>query len=255
MVVSSVEHLRPGFHTQAPSRDFRCDGLVVLKGFLNRCETTAIRKLIESVLRLPCETACRRPHNTLLPLPWNDKIVQWVPTSRRRMQVLNDGLRADDLKWISLYISLKEGLIPDSSRHLDRWCWDHPASYQREVLQLAALCYLMGTSVHNGALRVLLGLHLRNTSLHWILPKAHGSGMEELESMHIATSDLPDQETIELNVGEAVAVPAGPIGILQRFRLAGSEAVGRFRAGWRDEPADFFALRRGGAPAEIHALS
>src|ERR1700756_1809203 len=92
-------------HTQA--LDFIRDGFVLLKGFLDKSESSRVQTLVASTLRMPLEQACIRPHNTLIPLRWNDPIVQVFLMSEHRVQALNDALVADDLKWISGYISIK----------------------------------------------------------------------------------------------------------------------------------------------------
>jgi ectoine hydroxylase-related dioxygenase (phytanoyl-CoA dioxygenase family) len=204
--MSSAERLSPGFHAQDESRDFCRDGFVVLEEFLDRCETAQIHTLVESTLHLPSEMACTRPHNTLLPLRWNDHIVQLLLRSERRMQALSDAAEADDLKWISGYVSIKEALSPALWWHQDWWCWDHRVSYQREAPQMAILCYSTNTSIHNGALRVLPRSHLRSTSIHALLPEAHGQGAGNLESEHVAMNDLPGQVTLSLRAGDAVAI-------------------------------------------------
>jgi hypothetical protein len=206
MAMSFNERLRPCFRAQAESRDFGRDGFVVLQGFLDGRETAEINTLVESALRLPRELACTRPHNTLLPLRWNDPIVQMLLKSGRRMQALRDASGADDLKWISGYVSIKEAFSPALWWHQDWWCWDHPVSYQREAPQMAILCYPTETSMHNGALRVLPGSHLRSTSIHALLPEAHGQGAGNLESEHVAMNDLSGQATLSLRAGDAVAI-------------------------------------------------
>ena len=135
----------------------------------------------------------------------DDPIVQLLLMSERRVQALVDALGADDLRWISGYISVKEAHSPALWWHQDWWCWDHSVSYQREAPQVATLCYLTDTSIHNGALRVLPGSHLRSTPIHAILPEAHSQSAGGLESGHVAMTDLADQVTLSLKAGDAVA--------------------------------------------------
>src|SRR6266851_2201843 len=85
-------------------------------------------------------TDVHTPHNILVPLRWNDPIVRLLPKSDRRVQALTDGLRADDLKWISGYVSVKEPHSPPLWWHQDWWCWDHPLSYRRMAPQIGVLC-------------------------------------------------------------------------------------------------------------------
>jgi hypothetical protein len=104
---------------QPAARDFSDEGFVVLRGFLGERETARARTLVESILRLPHEPACRRPNNTLLPLRWNDPLVQLLLLSERRMRTLSDGVGGDDLKWISGYVSIKEAGSPPLWWHQD----------------------------------------------------------------------------------------------------------------------------------------
>ena len=151
-------------------------------------------------------TDVHTPHNTLVPLRWNDPIVRLLLKSDRRVQALTDGLRADDLKWISGYVSVKEPHSPPLWWHQDWWCWDHPLSYRRMAPQIGVLCYLADTNAQNGALRVLRGSHLKSAPIHAVLPEAHGHSAEGLEPGHIVLSDLPDQVTLGLRAGDAVVI-------------------------------------------------
>jgi hypothetical protein len=72
----SSDHPTSNVCRQRAARDFSRDGFVVLRGFLGEQETATARTLVESILRLPHELACMRPNNTLLPLRWNDPLVQ-----------------------------------------------------------------------------------------------------------------------------------------------------------------------------------
>jgi hypothetical protein len=125
------------------------DGFVVLKGFLDRPEVARLQTAVDVLRSSPHEGACDRPHNTLLPLRWNDRIVQLLLTSERRVQVLNEAVGADDLKWISGYVSIKQAHTPPLWWHQDWWCWDHPVSYQWTAPQVATLCYLADTNLQN----------------------------------------------------------------------------------------------------------
>src|SRR2546426_2127064 len=92
--------------------DFVRDGFAVLESFVNKVELKKIVPLVETVVTSSHELACTRPHNTLAPLRWNDPIVGLLLKSDRRVQALTDVLRADDLKWISGYVSIKEPHSP-----------------------------------------------------------------------------------------------------------------------------------------------
>jgi hypothetical protein len=182
------------------------DGFAVVGGFLEAEELLEARRLVERALQAPCEQACRRPHNELFPLRWNSPLVQLLLGSDRRVRSLADISDADDLRWISGYISIKEAHSPPLWWHQDWWCWDHPVSYRRAPAQLATLCYLTATSVQNGALRILPGTHHRSAPIHAHLPEAHTELAETLDPSHIALSDHPDQLTLSLRAGDAVVM-------------------------------------------------
>jgi Phytanoyl-CoA dioxygenase (PhyH) len=197
---------RSSFAEQSQAEIFAREGFIVFPQFLNADEVSEIRMAVESLLRSPHDSACTRPHNTLLPLRWNHRIVQLILMSERRVQVLGDAVDADDLKWISGYVSIKDAESPPLWWHQDWWCWDHPLSYRRTAPQIATLCYLSDTDEGNGALRVLPGSHLRSAFIHALLPEAHGQAAEELGPGHVAMSDLPEQVTLCLKAGDAVTI-------------------------------------------------
>jgi ectoine hydroxylase-related dioxygenase (phytanoyl-CoA dioxygenase family) len=186
--------------------DFRLDGFALLESFVDKTELEEIQSLVKSTLSAPTQSACTRPHNTLVPLRWNDATVNFLLGSEHRVQVLIEALHANDLKWISGYVSVKEPHTPPLWWHQDWWCWDHPATYQPTALRIALLCYLAETNIENGALRVLPGSHLKSTPIHGVLPEAHGVAAGELDLEHAAFRDLPDQVTLYLRAGDAVVI-------------------------------------------------
>jgi hypothetical protein len=155
---------------------------------------------------LPRQHGCFRPHNTLLPLRWNEPVVRTILASGSRMQRLVAVVGADDLKWISGYISIKEAHSPALWWHQDWWCWDHPFSYRRTTAQIAVLCYVSDTNEQNGALRILRGSHLRSTPLHAILPEAHSQAADALAPDDPVLSDVSEQTTIAVKARDAVAI-------------------------------------------------
>ncbi|MGB6678763.1 MAG: phytanoyl-CoA dioxygenase family protein [Terriglobales bacterium] len=234
------------------------DGFAVLESFVNKVELKKIAPLVESDLTSSHELACTRPHNTPVPLRWNDPIVRLLLKSDRRVQGLTDVLRADDLKWISGYVSTKEPHSPPLWWHQDWWCWDHPRSYRRSAPQIAVLCYLADTTEQNGALRVLRGSHLKSTPIHTVLPEAHGQGADGLESGHIAVSDLPAQVTFCLRAGDAVVIDYrllhsthGNVGNTRRDCILLS-----FTPSWRGLPNDIKAhlIAHPAQPSDDEAL-
>lgn len=178
---------------------------MVLEDFLKPRELPEIKQMLDSTLRLPSEHVCRRPHNTLAPLRWDDSIVLAILDSASRLQILQMAAEATDLRWISGYISIKEPCSPALWWHQDWWCWDHPASYGRAPLQVALLCYLSKTSMETGALRVLPGSHHRSVPLHALLPEAHAKA-EEINPEDAVMNNLPGQVTFSANAGDAVLI-------------------------------------------------
>jgi ectoine hydroxylase-related dioxygenase (phytanoyl-CoA dioxygenase family) len=186
--------------------DYRFDGFARLEAFVDKTELEEIQLLVKSTLTAPSQSACTRPHNTLVPLRWNDATISLLLGSQRRVQVLIDALHAYDLKWISGYVSVKEPHSPPLWWHQDWWCWDHPATYRPAALQIALLCYLADTTAENGALRVLPGSHLKSRPIHAVLPEADGVTAEQLDLEHPAFRDVPGQVTLCLRAGDAVAI-------------------------------------------------
>ncbi len=186
--------------------DFQVDGFLLLEAYLDSTELRQLRDLVEAKLASPShEETCKRPHNTLVPLRWNDPALGLI-ASERRGKFLADALQADDLKWISAYISVKEPHSPPSWWHQDWWCWDHPVTYLRATTQVAVLVYLADTSADNGGLRVLPGSHQKSSPIHALLPEAHSVAAEELKLEHPAFNDLPDQRTLCVRAGDAVVI-------------------------------------------------
>lgn len=193
-------------HTPDYPEAFRRDGFVTLKGFLNSTEVTELRAAVSSLLDLPHDYGCSRPHNTLLPFRWNHRIAQITLASKPRMDSLKRALGADDLKWISGYGSIKEAHSPPLWWHQDWWCWDHPVSYRQAASQVAVLCYLTATNIQSGALRVLPGSHHRSLPIHTCLPDTNAHLIADIEPNHIAMRDHPDQVTLGMGAGDAIAI-------------------------------------------------
>jgi hypothetical protein len=195
-------------HRSAPavanSAGFRRDGFAVLRDFLEPSELAALRADVDAVLAAPLPPGCERPHNTLAPLRWNDRIVRRVLSSEPRRTALAEAIGADDLRWISAYISVKPARSAALWWHQDWWCWDQPVSYRRATSQVAVLCYLTETTARNAALRVLPGTHHRSVALHAALPEAHTREAGDLDADEAAMRDHPDQITLDVQAGDAV---------------------------------------------------
>jgi len=188
------------------SAGFLRDGYVVLEHFLAVDETSATRRDIERLLVSPQAPSCERPHNTLVALRWNDVVVDRVLASETRRDRLCEVLGAEDMRWISGYVSIKAPRSPALWWHQDWWCWDHPVSYRRGAAQVALLCYCTRTDARNAALRVLPGSHHRSIALHAVLPEAHARASGGLAASHPAMRDHPAQVTLPLEAGDAVVL-------------------------------------------------
>lgn len=184
--------------------DLAPDGFQVLEGFLDAPALSRAAAAVETLLAGPTAEACRRPHNTLVPLRWDSPVVATVLADRSRVERVQTAAGGDDLRWISGYVSTKDARSPALWWHQDWWCWDHPASYAAHAPQIAVLCYLGDTHAGNGALRVLPGSHRRSHPLHRVLPEAHSDESVALGADHEAMRDQPGQRTLELRAGDAV---------------------------------------------------
>jgi hypothetical protein len=221
------------------SSELANSGYVRLPAFLTDADLAATRADVKRLHAAPRDTACARPHNKLLPLQWSDPIVGLVLGSSARIARLRTAARAEDLRWISGYVSSKEPQSGPLGWHQDWWCWGHPVSFRRAPVQVALLCYLADTDPTNGALRVLPGSHLRSVELHAELPEAHTTD-PSLDPDDPAASDQPEQVTITLGAGDAVVLD---------YRLLHGTHANRsdrrrdclllsFAPSWRDLPDD-----------------
>jgi phytanoyl-CoA dioxygenase PhyH len=109
---------------------FSRHGFLVLEGFLAEDEPERLRSEVDAALRRPRDPSCARPHNTLLPLRWSDATVRFLLESERRVQLVRDATGANDLRWISAYMSIKDARSGPLWWHQDWWCWDHPVSFR-----------------------------------------------------------------------------------------------------------------------------
>jgi hypothetical protein len=189
--------------TDGTAADFARDGYAVLPGFLEPAELDLVRDAVVRRVERPDGETCARPNNTLVPLRWDDPIVAALVTGGRTSR-LAAAVAADDLRWISGYVSAKEPRSLPLWWHQDWWCWDHPVSFRRESAQVALLCYLADCDTHTGALRVLPGSHTSSHPMHAILPAAHRDESTALDPAHAAMADQPGQVTIAVRAGDAV---------------------------------------------------
>jgi hypothetical protein len=224
------------------ARRFREDGFAVLEGFLDAWLLPQLRRKVDAAASAPPAQGCARPHNRLVPLRWNDPIVELILTRARGMQALAARIGATDLRWISGYVSVKDAHSQRLWWHQDWWCWQHPVSWCSRAPQVALLCYLSDTSEARGALRVLPGSHRRSLPLHALLPAAHAVGAQ-LPCDHPAMSDQVGQKTLCVRTGDAV--------VLDYRLLHGTHAnmaaerrdcvLLSFTPSWRDLPTDIRA--------------
>lgn len=189
-----------------PATGFARDGYAVLPGLLSHVEVASVRDMVDRRVAEPLGDSCARPNNTLVPLRWDDPVVASVAGGRDRVRRLVRTVAAEDLRWISAYVSVKDPHSPPLWWHQDWWCWNHPVSYRPAPAQVAMLCYLTDTDVDTGALRVLPGSHRRSTPLHAVLPEAHADASTALDPRHVALGDQPGQVTLGLRAGDAVVM-------------------------------------------------
>jgi hypothetical protein len=191
--------------SEGPGHDIERDGFVFLRQFIASSEMPLVAELIRRVASRPVDEVCKRPHNQLLPLRWNDPLVEVLLASTSRIERLSEVSKANDLRWISGYLSTKLPNSPPLWWHQDWWCWDHPVSFERRASQLAVLCYPTATSNWNGALRVLAGTHVCSADIHATLREVEQpSGV--ISNDHAIFSDHIDQITLGMNAGDAVVI-------------------------------------------------
>jgi phytanoyl-CoA dioxygenase PhyH len=133
------------------------DGYALLPGWIGGAELDAARAAADALVARGAAPACPRPNNTLLPLRWDDALVNLLVADRARVDALADATGAGDLRWISGYLSVKEPHTGALDWHQDWWCWDHPVSFEDAAPQVALLVYLSDTDERTGALRVRRG--------------------------------------------------------------------------------------------------
>lgn len=184
---------------------FHADGWARLPQFLDRHDLGTLGAAVDDVLALERPPCMQRPGNDLAPLRWNDTIVERMLGSDR-IAALEAAVAAQQLKWISGYVSTKAPHSPALWWHQDWWCWDHPVSYSPRASQIALLCYLGAADRASGALRLLPRTHHRSLPLHAMLPEAHGDDANALSPSHQAMSDYPGQITVDVEPGDAVVV-------------------------------------------------
>lgn len=180
------------------------DGFALLPRFAGPAALAVLGGAVAARLDRAGDGACERPHNTLVPLCWDDPVVSLLLGNRQRRARVRSSAAAEDLRWISGYVSLKEARTPPLWWHQDWWCWDHPVSLRARPPQVALLVYLCDTGPENGALRVLPGSHRRSAPIHALLPEPHAEEAGLLDPAHPALADLPGQCTLSLRAGDAV---------------------------------------------------
>ena len=188
------------------SAAFESSGWLVIPGFLDAIEVETVRATLHSALAQPRPACMNRPGNDLVLLRWDEPVISQMLRSRERIARLRELIGADDLRWLSGYISSKAPHSPALWWHQDWWCWDHPISFRRAATQVAVLCYLTDTTVGNGALRVLSGSHRQSTPMHGHLPEPHGDEANRLAADHPAMMDCADQVTVPVRAGDAVVL-------------------------------------------------
>jgi ectoine hydroxylase-related dioxygenase (phytanoyl-CoA dioxygenase family) len=215
-------------------------GYTILREFVAPAELDSLRQIVDDLVGSATGEPCARPNNVLVPLRWDDLVVEAVLCAPSRTRRLREAVAARDLRWISGYVSIKKPQSLPLWWHQDWWCWRHPISYRREAAQVAVLCYLSDTDSANGALRVLPGSHRRSYPLHAALPAGHRTPATGDDPDHPVMRDQPGQETVGVGAGDAV--------VLDYRTLHGTHAntsprrrdaiLLNFTPSWHDLPAD-----------------
>ena len=189
-----------------PSATLTDQGYAALPALLSPGDVAWVTEHVDRLLDGPLPDSCHRPHNTLVPLRWNDPIVTpLLADVDRRLRIAFD-IGATDLRWTSGYISVKEPWSPPLWWHQDWWYWQHPVSFAPEAAQVTVACYLTDTTPQTGALRLLPGSHRRSHPVHAMLPEAHSTAATTLDQAHPAFSNQPGQMTPEVRAGDAVVM-------------------------------------------------
>ncbi|MGX9431664.1 MULTISPECIES: phytanoyl-CoA dioxygenase family protein [Bradyrhizobium] len=188
------------------SSKFAVDGFTTIPALFEEPDLQEIEKQVHHRLAQPHDPMMNRVGNDLVPLRWNDPIVTRLLCRTSVLGRIGSTVGADDLRWISAYISSKGASTPALLWHQDWWCWDHSISFAPTAPQIAILCYLSDTSDRTGALRILPGSHLRSLPIHSELPEPHSAAAEQLAPDHPALTDHEGQITLNLRRGDAVAV-------------------------------------------------
>jgi hypothetical protein len=178
-------------------------GYVVLDSLVAGDDLSVLRQEVAAALRRPLPDGCTRPHNTLVPLRWNDPLIAHVLSLPEAVQRIAEAVGAADPRWISGYVSVKEPRSPALWWHQDWWCWSHPVTFEPGAPQLAILCYLDDADAHRGALRVIPGSHRRSLPLHSRLPETETM---EVGLEHPAMRDHEAQVTLPVRAGDAVVL-------------------------------------------------
>ena len=89
--------------------EFATNGLAVLPSFLTAVELEEARGAATTAVANPTGITCERPNNTLVSLRWRDSLVNLIGRHHRR---IGEVVGAKDLRWISGYISIKDGKSP-----------------------------------------------------------------------------------------------------------------------------------------------
>jgi hypothetical protein len=184
-----------------PIEGFSESGFALLPGYLSPGQLRRAQRAADLAVAHPSGITCERPNNSLVPLRWDDDLVDVMVMSISRV---SEAVQARDLRWISGYVSSKDPHSPPLWWHQDWWAWDHDASFRPDAPQVALLCYLVDTTIRTGALRVLPGTHRGSVPLHALLPEAHSSDSAILDPDCPAMADQPGQVSLEMRAGDAL---------------------------------------------------
>jgi len=129
------------------------NGFIVVPDALDRRVLQSARRRVGEVAAEGRPGGCERRNNVLVPLRWNDALVQLLLGHAALIERVRSVTDATDLKWISGYVSVRPPKTGALEWHQDWWCWNHAVALDTRAPQVAVLVYLDDVTVENAALR------------------------------------------------------------------------------------------------------
>ena len=138
--------------------DLADDGVTVLPAAVPTTVVAALQQELAAGFEADHPGRCVRPNSILVPLRWCDELIALLLGSPAFTAAVRSAGAADDLRWTSGYVSLRDAHTGPLAWHQDWWCWDHPVSFAEAPPQIALLVYLSDTDERSGALRSSVSL-------------------------------------------------------------------------------------------------